>query len=164
MAHWSIKKEYSDREEHNLIVFITDDEIEFETMFDAPDEYVVALQQGVKLNVQESGAIVFLENIYPIETAIDVVTAFRFKEGEDVIDAKFMLAPSLQEAQKHLEYVDSQDIQKLLDDSDISINKFAKTIQAPVRTVRDKMNVHKSKSQLSFAEKYLANVLFYSTN
>ena len=167
MAHWIIRSEateYPDGTQETIsnIVFVDSEGNETRTMFDIfDDKYEKLLPQGIELTRDEIGTIKVLEGVYGIHAAIDVVTAFRFKNKEDIADAKFMLAPGIQEAQETLEHVDSQDIKALLDGAGISINKYAAQIHAPVRTIRDKMNIHKTQSQLSFAEKYVANVLCY---
>lgn len=163
MAHWTIKKEHDiEDDESNNIILITDDDQEFETMFDAPDKYVAALNQGIELSNEEAHTVSFLHKHYPIETAIDAVTAFRFKESVDVVDAKFMLAPGIDEVKERLQLIDSPDIKELLAGAGISGRKYAKEIMEPERTIRNRLNEHNNKTELSFSQKFVAMVLLCS--
>lgn len=166
MAHWIAKKEWSgdgDGECDN-IVFVSDNGLEVKTMFDVGDDYLASLKQGIHLTPTEQHTINFLSANYNLTTAIDVVTAFRFKNVDDVVVAKFMLAPNLTESRRYLEYVDSFDIKDLLNTSNFSGRKYAKEIEEPERTINNRLNEFNNKTCLSFSQKFTAMVLTYTTN
>lgn len=162
MAHWTIKSEIDNGTEHDLIVLITNDGREFETMFDAPDQYIESLRQGIGLTTDETGAIVFLTKHYSFETAADVVTAFRFKDDDDVVDAKFMLAPHPDESDFSL--FDVWDAKDCLKMAGISGRKFSKILHVSERTMRNRLNPNEGRSTLNLAEKYLLKVLSNKNN
>jgi hypothetical protein len=163
MSYWTIKQEKKENDECGFMVFIDDNNNEFETVINIPKKYHNDLIKGVKVKEIEQSTIDFLSEFYSIETAISVVAAFRFKDKDDLIDAKFLLSPSIQEAKKHLEFIDDTDIKMLLKSVRISSSAFARKILVPERTMRDRLNESKS-SKLSFSEKYLAYLIFLVNN
>ncbi|BAS67640.1 MAG: hypothetical protein DSY43_01840 [Gammaproteobacteria bacterium] len=166
MPHWKTKDEITlcvdgISEQFKNIVFVDDKGNEFATMFDASEEYEYALSQGVEVSNDEIIVINFLSKHYPTETAIDVVTAFRFQTADDKVDAKYMLAPTLKEARQDFDCVDSQDIKEFLFENGFSASKFAKEILVSERTIQHRFNINDER-ELSLSEKYLAKVLLYS--
>lgn len=151
MAHWTIENEITDGQINDLIVFVDDKGLKFKTMFDALD-FLHILKQGIPTTEKDNNIINFLANIYGIEKAIDVVTAFKFGGTDDKITAKFMLAPDSKETKGFFRGQDSSDILDLALALGFSKAKLATSLELTKANFYYKIANGKG---LDFSEKYM---------